>query len=31
MQVCDPWQQERLAIESFPRYIPAVGEGQRTW
>jgi para-nitrobenzyl esterase len=29
--VDDPWRDERLALEPFPPYAPAIGEGQRTW
>ena len=27
----DPLSEERCAFESYPRYVPAVGEGARTW
>jgi para-nitrobenzyl esterase len=29
--VLDPLREERVAFESFPRYVPAVGEGGRSW
>ena len=29
--VNDPLREERLALEPYPRYVPAVGEGRRTW
>jgi para-nitrobenzyl esterase len=29
--VNDPLREERIAFEPYPRYVPAKGEGERTW